>query len=102
MLKQALATAGFDILGVAAAGAEAIAIARETTPDLILMDIRLSDDVDGISAAMEIDHETSIIFMTAFVDSATISRAEQTKPIAILEKPLNMKQLISLIHTARK
>ncbi len=100
-LRQTLTAKGFTVVGVAAAGSEAIEIAQREKPDLLLMDIRLADDIDGIDAATVINNGIPIIYMTAFVDEPTITRAEKTGPIAILEKPLNIKRLITLIGSAR-
>lgn len=99
MLKQSLTTSGFEVLGVAATGEDAIIAAKKSQPDLVLMDIRLADDIDGITAAVTINNNIPIIFMTAFVDKVTITRAREIRPVAILEKPLNMTELVSLIST---
>jgi two-component system, response regulator PdtaR len=100
-LRQTLTAKGFTVVAVAATGSEAIEIAQREKPDLLLMDIRLADDIDGIEAATVINNGIPIIYMTAFVDEPTITRAEETGPIAILEKPLNIKRLITLIGSAR-
>lgn len=99
MLKQSLIASGFEVLGVAATGEDAIIAAKKSPPDLVLMDIRLADGIDGITAAVTINNNIPIIFMTAFVDKVTITRAREIRPVAILEKPLNMTELVSLIST---
>ncbi|MFC7610451.1 response regulator [Teichococcus aestuarii] len=76
--EDALASAGFEVVGVAATAEEAVEIARAERPDLVLMDIRLTGARDGISAAAEIRSSLGIpsLFATAHSDAATRARGE--------------------------
>src|SRR5262245_45700262 len=69
---------GYQVSGVATSAKEAIELARLGKPDLILMDILLDGELDGIQAAMEIRRESSvpIVYLTAFADEATLKRAK--------------------------
>jgi CheY-like chemotaxis protein len=70
---------GYDLAGVAKSGEEAVKIAKEKNPDVILMDIKLSGEIDGITAAQaisKIDH-IPIIYLTAYSDLKTIRRQLQ-------------------------
>ena len=95
MLKQTLQGAGYEIVAVVARGSDAITIAKQELIEAMVMDIRLLDDVDGITAAHEINSGIPVIYCTAYVDPETIARAKQTNPIAILEKPVNTAALLS-------
>lgn len=86
---------GHSVVGVAVSADEAIRIAGEQKPDVVLMDIRLVGSRDGISAAEEIRSKFGIrsIFVTANTDTATLSHAREVHPIGVLEKPLTVERL---------
>lgn len=99
MLKQTLQEAGFEVVAVVPRGSEAVAISRREAVDVLIMDINLLDETDGIMAATEINSGIPIIYCTAFVDPETLTRAKATAPVAILEKPINTMELLG--HLAR-
>src|SRR5438034_11275622 len=81
-IEKTLQRIGYDVVGKAASGDEAIAKATEILPDLILMDIRLDSGIDGIQAAEAIRArtDTPIVYLTGFADEETILRAKTTSP----------------------
>lgn len=103
-IRRMLEQYGYDITDSIATGAEAVQRVKEINPDLIIMDIRLSDDIDGIEAARRIIQVTNvpIIFLTANTDPSTIMRANRTKHYGYLLKPIDHSQLNSIVSTALK
>ncbi|MEA2112250.1 MAG: response regulator [Campylobacterota bacterium] len=96
---------GFDVVATATNADDAYTLAMKHQPHLILMDINLKGDNDGINAAEKIlkSVHTSIIYITAFNDENTIERAVKTNPAAYLIKPFNRHELsaaakIALVH----
>ena len=71
-------------------------------PDLVLMDIRLSGEMDGIETAERIkaEHGSPVIFLTALADRETIARAKATEPYGYLLKPFNDRELQSTVEMA--
>jgi two-component system, response regulator PdtaR len=86
---------GHSVVGIAVSAEEAIRMAGEKKPDVILMDIRLVGARDGIAAATEIRLRFGIrsIFVTANTDPATMRQAKAVEPIGVLEKPLTKERL---------
>jgi two-component system, response regulator PdtaR len=80
---------GLDVIGSAATAAEAIQIAEQLRPDLVLMDVRLGDESDGVIAATIIRDRFAIpsLFVTAHGDLVTRMRAEAASPAGFIEKP---------------
>jgi DNA-binding NarL/FixJ family response regulator len=99
-----LSAAGYKVVGTAASADEAIAKAAQFTPDLVLMDIRLTGARDGIDAAHEIAHRfgTPIIFVSANVDPATHMRAMHARPVAIISKPFTPDSLLAAVRTFQR
>lgn len=94
-LKQKLENAGFRVLGVEDTGEGAIAAASELEPDVVIMDVYLRGEMDGIEAARRIQERYGIpvIYLTAYSDNATLSRILESEPYGYLLKPLNTEQL---------
>ncbi|MBF0482353.1 MAG: EAL domain-containing protein [Desulfovibrionaceae bacterium] len=86
----------------ASCGPEALDKAASYRPDIILMDIRLDGDMDGIEAAREIDrlHGIPVIFMTALADSETLDRAKDANPFGFVVKPIDQVRLQSALDIA--
>ncbi len=86
----------------AASGAEALAVADETHPDLALMDIRLKGNMDGIETAGELRKQLSIpiVYLTAHADERTLERAKLTEPLGYLLKPFTDRELQTCINVA--
>lgn len=93
---------GFDVIGTASTGKQAIELALRFNPDLILMDIILSGGMDGIDTYIKIKErcDVPIIYQTAHSDPATFSRAKATHPHGYLLKPVGERDLLSAIEVA--
>jgi CheY-like chemotaxis protein len=81
---------GYEVCGTAATAEEAVAFARETCPDLVLMDLNLAGPQDGVQAAAEIrtlDPTVGIVFMTAYADPVNHARVAALDPDGIVIKP---------------
>lgn len=99
-IKMMLQNMGYGVCGIASSSDEAVALDRNLTPDLILMDIRLNGPVDGIETA-EIIHkerDVPIIYVTAYADEQTIQRAKITGPYGYVLKPIRTNELNSAIE----
>lgn len=96
-----LISEGFDVVASAVSAESAIREAGAHKPDLILMDIRLLGERDGIDAAIEIKQRFGIpsIFVTAYKDAATRTRAAQAEPLGFIDKPYTRETLISTIRS---
>jgi len=93
---------GYDVVGHASNESRAIQLAKELHPDLILMDILLDNDDDGIETANKILSFTdiAIVYLTAQEDDEIFERAKITKPFGYLLKPFNDRDLNLVIETA--
>jgi signal transduction histidine kinase len=94
-LKFCLEQCGYSVVGPVASGEDAVHMAGEEMPDLVLMDIRLNGGMDGIEAAKIIQQrfQIPIVYLTAHADDATIGRAQQTSPYGYLIKPFRDREL---------
>jgi len=101
-LQKRLMNLRFDVPTIAATAAEAVQEAERTHPDLVLMDIRLEGDSDGIVAAREIHERLDIpvVFLTAYADPGTIRRAKTAQPLGLLPKPFGLRELQTTIEMA--
>jgi two-component system, sensor histidine kinase and response regulator len=101
-IQDFLEDLGYSVPGLSATGEEAIRAAEQLSPDLILMDIGLKGDMDGIQAAKFIRQrlDVPLIYLTGQGDEATVERAKLTAPYAYLRKPLNEKDLPVAIEIA--
>ena len=101
-LESRLRKLGYDVPGIAASGKEAIHLAEATAPDLVLMDIVLKGEIDGIEAATEIRKQRSVpvIYLTAYTDETTLRRARITEPFGYIVKPFSERELRANIEMA--
>lgn len=101
-LEERLTYMGYDIVGMASSGREAVSMARELLPDLILMDIVMPGNLDGIAAAEQIRNELGIpfIFITAYTDRDLIERAKGLEPLGYILKPFQDEQITASIEIA--
>lgn len=101
-LKESLSHLGHTVVGIATTADDAVRRAAAEKPDLILMDIRLAGNRDGVSAALELRarFQASVIFLTAYADSQTIERAKPVEPLAYITKPFKSQDLISAVELA--
>jgi CheY-like chemotaxis protein len=103
-LKERLTRFGFSVIATVGTAEEGIAIATAERPDLVLMDIRLKGEKDGIQAVEEIrrDVDLPIVYLTAYSDRHTVERARQSSHDAFLLKPFQTEELQSTIEVALK
>ncbi len=101
-LSGKLRRLGYGIAGIAAAGEEAIGMACDLRPNLVLMDVRLEGEMDGIETAREIQRrqDTPIVYLTAHSDAATLNRAKLTGPFGYILKPFDERELVTQIELA--
>lgn len=99
-ISATLQRLGYRISGLVMSGEEAIIHAGELQPDLILMDIRLKGEIDGIDAARRINelYDIPVVFLTAHSDDITLQRAITVQPSGYLIKPFHDRELYSTIE----
>lgn len=97
-----LRESGYQPVGHALRGEEAIALAHSLKPDLVLMDIQLAGAMDGIAAAQAIRMQLGIpvVFLTAFAADDVLARANATQPFGYLLKPFSERELRAAIEMA--
>jgi len=101
-LQGRLEREGYRVPGVAASGGEALEVIREQAPDLVLMDIRLAGELDGIQVADKVSSEFDIpvVYLTAYDDRETLQRASQTRAFGYIKKPITSASLQGTIEVA--
>ena len=99
-IESKLEDSGYLVIGVARSGEDAVRMAYEKSPDLILMDINLQGDMDGVVAAKNIRERRSVpvVFLTALGDRDTLQRAKITGPLGYLLKPFNERDLYAAVE----
>jgi two-component system response regulator LytT len=101
-IQHSLKKLGYNVVGAAATGEQAVKLAMETQPDIILMDIMLKGEMNGIEAATQIRTETNIpvIFLTAYADESTLNKAKVTQPYGYIIKPFKEIDIHTSIEMA--
>jgi PAS domain S-box-containing protein len=101
-IRVSLRDLGYDVFAVVTTGEEAVRTAEESRPDLVLMDVVLQSEMDGIEAANRIRSrlEVPIIYLTAYADDKMLERAKITEPFGYLIKPFRDRELHSTIELA--
>ncbi|MGK7921816.1 MAG: EAL domain-containing protein [Trichodesmium sp.] len=101
-ISRNLKKLGYEVIGIVDSGREAIETATNKHPNLILMDIMLQGDLDGIETAGHIRSQLKIpvVYMTAYADDHTLDRAKLTEPYGYLVKPFKPQGLKSTIEIA--
>lgn len=101
-VRQVLTEMGYSPVALAMSGKEAITQVTRTRPDVVLMDIRLGGEIDGIETAGKIRREFDIpvIYLTAYADDETLARAKVTEPFGYVLKPYEAKELHVAIEMA--
>jgi len=99
-LANRLEQFGYQVCGPASQGAAALELAGQCRPDLVLMDIRLGGDLDGIATAVELRRrlDVPVVFLTAFADDDTLERAKVAEPHGYLLKPCEDRELRTVIE----
>jgi len=99
-MEHVLTACGYSVVGTAARCEEALDICNETDPDLILMDINIEGNHDGITTCRHIKklYDIPVMYMTAYSTEEIKNRALETKPEQYLTKPIRPKQLCNLLN----
>jgi len=101
-LATTLTKFGYEVVGSARSGEDAITEAKAVSPNLILMDIHLAGNVNGIDAAAHISEKMNIpiIYLTAYSEDGLLQRAKITEPYGYLVKPIRDRELYATIEMA--
>jgi signal transduction histidine kinase/DNA-binding NarL/FixJ family response regulator len=99
-LRQRLIKLGYSVVGVLSSGRQTLERIDELQPDVVLMDVHIDGDIDGIETASRLRRDTSIpvIYLTAHAEEATLERARATKPYGFLLKPFSERELHATIQ----
>ncbi len=102
VIQEFLEHSDYTVVACVTSGSEAVRVAVETQPDLVLMDISLEGALDGITAATQIREQLGvpIIYITANAEDQTLQRAVATEPFGYLVKPFNRVGLYTTISIA--
>lgn len=101
-IKHSLESFGYVVPCIASTGEDAIQLAKRHKPDLVLMDIVLKGDIDGIEAATVINsnYRIPVVYLTAYSDERTLQRAKMTEPFGHILKPFDNRELRTNIEIA--
>ncbi|HVJ44631.1 MAG TPA: ATP-binding protein [Dongiaceae bacterium] len=101
-LKQQLTKLGYAVIAVVASGEQALQFLRQAHPDVVLMDINIEGEIDGIQTAAMISAEdfTPVIYLTAYSEEATLQRAAATNAYGYLLKPFSERELHATLQMA--
>ena len=101
-LQRVVESVGYEVTGVAASAQEAIDVASKNPPDLVLMDIELRGERDGVEAARELRSmfDVAIVFLTAYADELTVQRTEAVGAVGYIVKPFSEGEVRAVVATA--
>ena len=101
-LTALLEDMGKTVCGEAASAEEAVRVAEANRPSLILMDLRLDGDGDGVDATLEIYERvgSQVIFVTGSTDPVALRRIESVNPVTVLTKPVSVRKLMEAVDQA--
>ncbi len=101
-IKSRLKNLGYSVSAIVSSGKEAVKKVKENHPDLVLMDIVLKDEMDGIEAADKIrtQFRVPVVYLTAYADDKLLARAKITEPFGYIIKPFEDRELHSAIEIA--
>ena len=99
-LEVMLKSFGYDVVANVANGEQALQTIEEVVPDLVLMDINIEGEIDGIDTAARIpaSHHIPVVYLTSYSDEATLERARATRPHGYLLKPFSERELRATIE----
>ena len=102
VLEELVKSIGHLVVTSSSTGKDALYYAEEMHPDLVLMDINLIGEMNGIETAKQLKtlHNIPVVFVTGFYDNDTIERAKQAKPMGYLIKPVDVQELKITIEFA--
>ncbi len=101
-IEMTLEDLGYEVIGIEDNAVDALKLIEKQHPDLVLLDINLEGDVDGVMLAQDINKQFQIpfVYLTSNADNLTINRVKRTKPAGFILKPFNEKDLKSNIEIA--
>ncbi len=101
-LTRRMAGLGYAVVGNVGRGTDAVRVALEQLPDLVLMDIGMDGEFDGITAAAQIRAEADIpvVFVTSYSDKETLRRAKEIGPFGYVLKPFDERELVATVEMA--
>lgn len=101
-IQHSLKKLGYNVVGASPTGEKAIELAGSENPDIVLMDIMLKGEMNGIEAASQIKelYAIPVIFLTAYADESTLSKAKITEPYGYVLKPFKEIDLHTTIEMA--
>lgn len=101
-IENKLKKSGYEILGVVSSGIELLNKVSQSAPDLVLMDIKLDGDMDGIEAAQKLRdaYGIPVVYLTAYADKLTLARIQETDPGGYVLKPFKLSELRKSIESA--
>jgi CheY-like chemotaxis protein len=100
-MKSQLRNIGFEIQRTFSCGEDVIVAVQNEEPDLLLMDINLNGNIDGIEAVKKINNKNiPVIFITGYLNAEVRDRALELSPVAYLIKPVNINELKDSIEAA--
>jgi CheY-like chemotaxis protein len=100
-LERSLGSFGYDVVGLATKGSDAIRIAKELMPDIVLIDINLEDEIDGIDVAERLREigDIPFVYLTSYSGDEILKRAIGTRPYGYLTKPARPREIYTTIET---
>lgn len=103
-LKFILENDGYSVLGPCDNGLDALRIIKKSSPDLILLDINIKGEMNGIEVASKIKElgQTPFIFITSYFDEDTLKLVEQVSPTAYIVKPFRSEEVLMNVRLALK
>jgi PAS domain S-box-containing protein len=101
-IERRLQSLGYTVTGLASSGDEAVTAVTRSKPDLVLMDVHLKGSIDGIQTAEKIHamSDVPVVYVTAYSDVATVTRARETEPFGYVLKPFDERELRTTIEMA--
>jgi two-component system, response regulator PdtaR len=101
-LRERLTALGYEVVGEAVDGREAVRLARDTKPDLVVMDIKMPPGTDGVTAAKELhaDNVAPVLFLTAYSERELVDGASEVGAVGYLVKPYRESDLRPAIEVA--
>jgi AmiR/NasT family two-component response regulator len=101
-IEKSLKSAGYEVVGIATSGSEAIEQVSRLKPDLVLMDIKLKGLLDGVLTTQRIQahFDIPVIYLTALSDDETLKRVTHSRPYGYLVKPFREQELHEAVDKA--
>ncbi|MBN2077337.1 MAG: PAS domain S-box protein [Spirochaetes bacterium] len=100
LIRQSLESGGFKVMGAASSAKEALAMIKKRRPGLVLMDVRIKGDMDGVDLAGIVNerYDVPVIYITAFSNSEIIARAKKTRSYGYIIKPFSDQELLTTVE----